>query len=95
MRTTAKQLNYLVEEIAQLTGLAMSQEQAIEKGLGSYLYLEYASCYGGYRLISVGLKSGAHYGALGGSSTEPRLKASEMETKLRGIIYGLEYAKKH
>lgn len=90
MATSRKTLDILVTEIADLLNLATSKEQAIEKGQDKYLYLEYASVYGGYRLVNVGVSNGAHYRALGMSSTSARLKASEMETMLRGIITGIE-----
>ena len=94
MRTTEKQLNNLVKVICDITGLSNNRAQAIEKGQDKYLSLEYASCYGGWRLINVGVKNGAHYGAFGGNGTENRLKAYEMYIKLDSIINGLEYNSK-
>jgi hypothetical protein len=94
MRTTEKQLNNLVKVICDITGLSNNKKQAIEKGQDKYLSLECANCYGGWRLISVGVKNGAHYGVFGGNGTENRLKAFEMAIKLNGIINGLEYNSK-
>ena len=93
MKTTKKELQKLVNQIGELTGLATSHEEAKNKNLTSYLYLEYNSVYGGYCLVSVRLDNGGHFGALGMSSNETRLKALEMEIKLRGIIIGLTYKK--
>ncbi len=90
--TTAKQLNNLLEDLAQLTDMATSKESAEAKGLDKYLYLEYASVYGGWRLVNVGVNNGGHYGAFGSNATEPRLKAKEMEIKLRGIMAGVNYS---
>lgn len=91
---TKKDLRYALERIADLIGGATTQEQAIERGLDRYLWLEYDSIYGGYRVVFVGVKNGAHYGALGMSSIEPRMKASDMLRKLEVIEFGLEYAKR-
>lgn len=91
---TKKDLQYALERIAGLIGEATTQEQAIERGLDRYLWLDYASIYGGYRVVFVGVKNGAHYGALGMSSIEDRMKASDMLRKLEGIEFGLEYAKR-
>ena len=94
MRTTEAQLNNLVKQICDLTGMSNNKAQAIEKGQDKYLALENAACYGGWRLINVGVNNGAHYGAFNFGSTDARVKASEMATKLRGIIAGLEYKNK-
>lgn len=93
MKTTKKELQKLVNQIGELTGLATSHEEATNKDLKSFLFLQHAPVYGGYRLISIMLDSGVHHGALGMSSCEANLKASEMEIKLRGIITGLTYKK--
>lgn len=92
MRTTAEQLNNKVRIICELTGLSNNKAEAIKKGQKEYLALENAAIYGGWRLISVGVENGAHYGAFGFGSTDARVKASEMLTKLNGIIAGLEFA---
>lgn len=93
MRTTEKQLNDLVKHICDLTGKANNKEMAIKNNQDKFLALENAPIYGGWRLITVGVNNGAHYGAFGGNGTEARLKASEMATKLKGIIAGLEFNK--
>lgn len=92
--TTKRDLQYAIERIAQLTGQATTRTEAENKGLDRYLQLDYSSVYGGYRVVSVLLRSGAHYGALGMSSIETRLKAKEMFLKLQGIEYGIEYQNK-
>lgn len=94
MKTTEAQLNNLVKIICDITCMSNSKAQAIEKGQDRYIALENAVCYGGWRLINVGVNNGAHYGAFGGNATEARLKASEMAAKLNGIINGIEYAKR-
>lgn len=93
MKTTKKELQKLVNRIGELTELATSYDEAKNKNLNSYLFLQHAPVYGGYRLISVMLDGGAYHGALDMSSCEANLKASEMEIKLRGIITGLTYKK--
>lgn len=94
MRITAKYLNELVKEIAKLSNQATSSEEAEAKRLTYYLYLEHNSIYGGYRLINVRLENGAQCGAFGGNGCEARMKGKEMETKLLGILNGLEYAER-
>ena len=89
----ASDLNNLLQRIAELTGQATSKEEAKANNLKTFLHLEYASVYGGYRLITVNAENGGHGGAFGGSSCEGRLKAKDMYTKLSGIYQGLIYSK--
>jgi hypothetical protein len=91
MRTTTKELNDLVKQLADLTGMSNTREAAIKAGQDKYLLLENAPIYGGWRLVSIGVKNGAHYGAFGGNGCESRLKAYEMAIKLRALIAGLTY----
>jgi len=93
MKTTKKDLQYFVELIAKKTGLATNKEQAIKLGLDKYLYLEYNSVYGGYRLVNIQVGTGAHYGAFGGNGCEANLSASGMLIKLRAINEGLCFCK--
>jgi len=80
----------LVSEIATETNDAVSYNQAIEMGKETYLTTEYASHYGGYRLVRVRTVSGGHCAPFKGmSDVEGRKKASEMETYLRGILIGM------
>ena len=89
----ASELNNLLQRIAELTGQATSREEAKANNLKTFLHLEYASVYGGYRLVNVNTENGGHGGAFGGSSCEGRLKAKDMYTKLSGIYQGLIYSK--
>lgn len=89
--TTQKELNGLLCQIGTASGLPVTAEQAKESGAEKYLNLEYAACYGGYRLVRVNVSNGSHSGAFGGSSVETRLKASEMAAYLRGILSGLSF----
>lgn len=91
---TKKDLQYALERIAEIADLSTSKEEATDKGHDRYLHLEYAAHYGGYRLVNVGVKNGAHYGAFGLSGSERRLPAKEMMERLTGIAYGLEYTQK-
>lgn len=94
MKTTKKLLERLIADIAIKLNLATSKDEAKEKQQDKYLELEYASIYGGYRVVMVGVNNGAHYGAFGENGTETRLKASEMEVKLSGILSGIEVTAK-
>jgi len=89
---TKQLLAELLNDLAELTGQATSKEQAITMGKDSFLFIEYAAVYGGYRIINVNVTTGAHYGAFGNSGTEGRLKAPVMEVKLRALIEGVKYA---
>ena len=80
-----KKLNTILEEIATKLDLATNKQDAINKGQDRYLYLEYASHYGGYRLVNVSVKNGGHYGAFGESSTCTRMPLKQMEAYLNGI----------
>ncbi len=90
MRTTETQISNLIKTICELTGKSNNMTQAIERGHETYLSYENAACYGGYRLISIGIKNGAHYGAFNWGSTEPRLKPAAFAERLEGLIAGLE-----
>lgn len=91
-KITRKTLENLLTEIATKTGKAISRENAEELGLDRYLWLEYASVYGGWRVVNVVVKNGAHAGAFGGNGCEARVSASKMYDKLSGILAGLEMA---
>lgn len=69
------------------------EAQAIKRGHDKYLQLEYAACYGGYRVVNVKIGNGAHYGAFGMSSCVKRLSFTEMYHMLSGILIGLEMNK--
>lgn len=87
------QLESVLTEIAQLSGLATTSEEAEKLGLTHYLHLEYSSAYGGWRLVNVAVKGGGHAGAFGGNGCESRLKTTAMYQKLDGIYQGLKIAK--
>ena len=90
MRTTEKEISQLVAEAAKLAGLSNNKKQAIEAGHDKYLSYENAACYGGYRLIMVGVANGAHYGAFNMGSTCPRQKPAVFSLMLQSLIAGLE-----
>ena len=54
--------------------------------------LDYAACYGGYRLVKVGINY-AEYGCFGFSSIERRVPAREMISLIDAIIAGIEYGR--
>jgi len=94
MRTTRKQLDSLLQIIAKYTNQATTREEAKEKGLNGFLWLDYAPIYGGYRVVKVGIENGAHYGALGFGSTDTRLSASLMYDRLHTILTTIDYISK-
>jgi len=88
-----KELNKILEQIAELSGLSMSKEAAIKNNQDRYLQLEYASIYGGYRLVNVLVKNGGHGGAFGESGSCARLSKKEMTVYLNGLLNGLAFTK--
>ena len=89
-----KNLNRLLDEICTISNQSMSKDDAISKGKENYLYIEYASHYGGYRLVNVGVLNGGHSGAFNESSCVGRKPLKQMTNYLEGILYGLEYSAK-
>ena len=92
--TQPKLLQKLLEDIAAATDQATTPEQAKKDGKTSYLALENAACYGGYRMIAVNLQNGGHRSPLPNmSSIETRHTGKIMEIYMRGILIGLNYNK--
>lgn len=89
-----KNLNIILENIAHLLTLATTKEEAIEKGYDYYLALEYASHYGGYRLVYIDIVNGSHRGAFGESSICSRRSLKEMTAYLNGVYNGAKFAQK-
>jgi hypothetical protein len=81
-----KEVKQLVQELASKFNLATSKEDAINKGQERFIYCEFASCYGGYRLVMVGVSNGGHYGAFNESSCCKRRTKKEMVSYLNGLI---------
>ena len=91
MKTKQEYIKSLVNRIAELTKKASSYNEAIEKGLNSYLTLDFNSNYGGYNLVSVNIEGGGHGTAFYCfSSCGNRLKYKDMVNKLESFICGLE-----
>jgi hypothetical protein len=88
-----KQIKMLLIEIALLTNEATSKEEAINKGLNRYLAIDFASCYGGYRIVNVNIGSGGHSGALNQSSCCKRMSKKEMINFLSDVLTGLQTTK--
>ncbi len=95
MKTTQKhQLQYLLEKVAKLTHKATSKNDAIEKGLISYLYLDNNPTFGGLNLVSVMIDGGGHSTSFKSfSSCGNRIKPDAMIQKMESFIDGLEYTK--
>jgi hypothetical protein len=57
--------------------------------INGHLAIDYASVYGGYRLVFVENDSYVQWGCFGLSSVEPRKNAKEFYSLLQGIEAGL------
>ena len=89
MKTTKSELNTLLKRVSELSGISTEKKE----GEKYHLYLEFAACYGGYRLVMVNNENGGHFGAFGESSCCERLRAGKMADKLRTIVHTLEVVK--
>ena len=87
MRTTKKDLQSILSTISELSGISTEKKE----GEKYHLYLEFAACYGGYRLVMVNNETGGEFGAFGESSCCQRLSAGKMADKLRTIANVLMY----
>jgi hypothetical protein len=83
-RINKKQIDRQFEILKELTG----------ETKGYHLFIDYASIYGGYRLVNVKEENGAHFGAFGQSSACPRMSAKEFYAYLAGLIEGIKHFKK-
>ena len=80
-RTRKSELESLLRSISELSGISLEKKE----GEKYHLYLEFAACYGGYRLVMVNNETGGHFGVFGDSSCCERLRAGKMAEKLRTI----------
>ena len=80
-RTRKSELQNLLQSISKLSGISTDKRD----GEKYHLYLDFAACYGGYRLVMVNNENGGHLGAFGESSCCERLSAGKMADKLRTI----------
>ena len=88
-RTRKSELQSILQYISELSGISTEKKE----GEKYHLYLEFAACYGGYRLVMVNNETGGHFGAFGDSSCCERLPAGKMADKLRTIMNVLEVEK--
>ena len=73
-----KQIQQRINDLKELTGLD--------------LYAEYASNYGGWRLVRIG-EHGNHRSAFGESSACERMQSKEFLAYVSGLINGLNFKK--
>ena len=88
-RTRKSELQNLLRTISELSGISTDKKE----GEKYHLYLDFAACYGGYRLVMVNNENGGHFGAFGESSCCGRLSAGKMADKLRTIVNTLQVVK--
>ena len=75
-------MNPIEKKVAELNRIAPHPN-------GYKYIIDFASCYGGYRLVSVNPKNGGHNGAFGESSCCPRVSKKEFIAYLDGLLAGL------
>lgn len=81
--TKIKKLTEIEQLVATINEIAPDER-------GYRYYAEFASCYGGYRLVSVNPVGGGLSGAFGQSSCCPRVGKKAFLLYLRGLISGIE-----
>lgn len=89
-----KEIQSILNRIAEKINLATTKEKAIELKQDKYVKIEFNSAYGGYRVINVDTKNGAHYGFFGGNGCENRLSKKLMMLKLSSILIGITETEK-
>ena len=70
-----------------------SQVMTLRETTGLNLFADFASAYGGYRLVEVDTTYGAHYECFGQSSRAARMSAKVFDLYLSGLIGGLTFKK--
>lgn len=75
-----------------MTGEANSKQEAIDKGLKSYLMLDNYPMYGGYNLVRVNVVGGGHSTSFNSfSSCGNRVVAKVMIEKMRSFMDGINF----
>lgn len=75
-----------------MTNEANSKDEAIKKGLKSYLYLDNYPMYGGYNLVRVDVVGGGHSTSFNSfSSCGNRVVAKVMIEKIRSFMDGINF----
>jgi len=92
--TKRQQLESTLKDIANKLNKATSKEEAIQKNIDFYYTLDFNSMYGGYRIESVKINSGASFGAFGGNGCEPRINYNSMKIKLNTILATIQEVSK-
>ena len=87
MKTTKKMINNKFNYLCKISGLEKTDTCA------TYLAIDYANIYGGYRLVMIQKSNGGHFGAFNESSIAGRMKAYEFYAYLTGLINGIEFSK--
>ena len=89
--TKREYLQELLKEIGILSNMPISKEEAIKKNKSKYLHIDYASQYGGYRLIAVSNKNGSHCEIFDLSDMQLRVNYKTFCIMLKCIRSGLKY----
>jgi len=81
-----------IQTIAMLTNMPLTREDAKKAGAKEYLYVNFASCYGGYELMKVTVVGGGQDYFSWRNNT--RLPAAAFVEMLDALIFGLEWGRK-
>ncbi len=93
--TNKETLSILLRQLCNMTNEANSKDEAIEKGLDSYLMLDNYPMYGGYNLIRVAVVGGGHNTSFNSfSSAGYRVTAKVMIEKMRSFMAGIGFNSK-
>lgn len=92
-------LKHAFLSVCKKHNLAYSKDNAIHLGHTKYLAVDFASCYGGYRLVNVSVNGGGHSGAFNKSGCEARVSKKQFLMYLGALVMNehieLEYFTYH
>jgi len=80
-------------KLSEIEQLVSTLNEIAPDKRGYRYYAEFASCYGGYRLVAVNPVGGGHAGAFNQSSCCARVPKKAFILYLNGLIAGINAAK--
>lgn len=86
-------MKQLFKRLCEVMNLPHDEQTAKIQNKTHYLYLDFSSYYGGYRIVNVAVDTGAHCEAFGNSDICRRVPKKQIEQFMLGLIAGHEQAK--